>query len=562
MVNTRASTFMAKSQPSSVNSHRYGGFPAPASQWTLRGNPASVQTNGPGRPSKIVASTSLPRSPDSPLSAAESTKTMLFPHLATAVLVAAALSAGPIAAQDGSDFGLTMTRLELSLDLDHDEGSLQGWASYRIVNASDRSVADLSFNLGRLLTVDRVETPTGEPLDFTQRVAVFTDSRRRQVNHVVVTLQEPLASGATAEVKISYGGFLVPYTETGSVYIKDRVVWNAVARYLEDGRFSILRADAYAWPVPGTLSQRVNRGAPRRDFTVRARISVPEPFVVASGSRLVEESSREGRTTFVYESADPVPFLNLPIAEYSVSRAPGVRVYHFPQDSVGAADVMRKVTEGLALLEQWFGPLGVTPDLAVMEIPEMWGSQASLTGGIIQTADAFGEAASRSALYHELSHLWNARDTDLPSARWNEGLATFLAARMAAILDGSDVMENDVQRTADRLLTAASESSELSSVPFSRYGEDGMTDYSYRVGLLMFYGLESALGPDAFNAFLRSFFQDSRSSGWTFAELANRLRNYPGANLDRFVHDWIESTEWLSLLRAGVPPADVGFGGR
>jgi hypothetical protein len=466
---------------------------------------------------------------------------------------------GAVFAQETTDFGLAMNRLELSLDLNHEDGSLTGSASYEIVNLSDTPVYEVPFNLGRLMTVQSASSVEGGNLEFSQDITVFVDSPRRQVNHVLVSLPRPLAPGSEVILRIEYSGFLVGYTETGSLYIQDRVVWNALAPYQPDGRFSILRTDAFAWPVLGTLNTRLNRVAPRNDFSFSALITVPEPYTVASSGRLVEQGTHHGRTSFLYESIDPVPFLNLPIAEYAVRKGPGVRVYHFPADSAGGVRVLEGATRGLELFANWFGPLGVTPDLVVMEIPEMWGSQASLAGGIIQTADVFGKAGSMSALYHELSHLWNARDLDQPSARWNEGLATFLASRVAEELDGSEEMEEAVQSTTERLLTAASRTPELASVPFSQYGEAGLTDLSYRVGFLMFYALESALGDETFNTVFRTFFQEHKNHGWTFEGLAEQLRAQTQQDLSGFLEDWYYTTSWLDQLRAGIPPREIGF---
>ena len=72
----------------------------------------------------------------------------------------------------------------------------------------------------------------------------------------------------------------------------------------------------------------------------------------------------------------------------------------------------------------------------MIEIPEGFGSQASATAGIILDASAFGDQAQLPQLYHELSHFWNPRDLDVPSPRWNEGLAMYLQYRLARELDG------------------------------------------------------------------------------------------------------------------------------
>jgi hypothetical protein len=236
-------------------------------------------------------------------------------------------------------------------------------------------------------------------------------------------------------------------------------------------------------------------------------------------------------------------------------------VYHFPADSTGGRRVLERAREGLELLERWFGPLGATPELSVMEIPEMWGSQASLTGGIIQTADVFGQTGSLAPLYHELTHLWNARDLDQPSARWNEGLAIFLQLRMADELDGTDETEATVQRIAERLVAAAARTPHVASVPFVRYGEAGLTDLSYRVGCLMFHALYTALGPEAFDDVIGGYFQAHRDRGWTFAGLVEAFRAGSSTDLGAFFQTWVYSTDWYDQLASGTSSHTIGLGG-
>jgi hypothetical protein len=454
--------------------------------------------------------------------------------------------------------GLEMTRLELSLELDYENGSLQGSASYDITNRSERPAGEIPFNLGRLMTVRSAELDGGEPVEFTQDVNVFADDPRRQVNHVVISLPRSLGSKESIVLRLEYGGFLVGYRETGSLYIQDRVPWEAVASYLEDGDFCILRTDAYAWPALGTLRRAVNRAAPRSEFTFRAEVSVPDSYVVASAGRLLRQTSHDGRSTFLYESLAPVPFLNLPIARYGLEESEGVRVYHFLDDEAGGRRVLESTRSGLDLLSAWFGPLNDPPDVVIMEIPEMWGSQASLTGGIIQTADAFREGASMTPVYHELSHLWNAKDLDQPSARWNEGLATFLQYRMAQELEGSS-LEEGVRRAAEGILTTASGNPELFRTPFRRYGEAGLTDLSYRVGCLMFDALFTKLGPEVFDDALGSYYEDHELRGGTFEDLTEAFQNRTDLDLSGFFHEWIDTAGWYDQLRDGAAPETIGF---
>lgn len=184
-----------------------------------------------------------------------------------------------------------------------------------------------------------------------------------------------------------------------------------------------------------------------------------------------------------------------------------------------------------------------------MEIPEGWGSQANLAGGIIQTADAFRSPEALRALYHEISHLWNVPDTDRPSPRWNEGLAMFLQCRMAQELDGWDGMEAFVERAADRLLERVDSDPEYRDTPFVSYGEADLTDLSYRTGLLMFYVLQQVVGDRQLLAALGGYYQRYRESGGSFEDLVRHLTTATGLDLGEFFDDWIYTTRWRDRLR-------------
>jgi hypothetical protein len=191
-----------------------------------------------------------------------------------------------------------------------------------------------------------------------------------------------------------------------------------------------------------------------------------------------------------------------------------------------------------------------------MEIPEGYGSQASLTGGIILTADAFRDRSQLRQLYHELSHLWNVPDRDVPSPRWNEGLATFVQWRMAGELDGWSDWNARTEASAQSLLRRCTPPSACAAVPLAEYGRRGLTDYAYTTGFLMFYALYHTLGEATFDSTYRAFFQQYRVEGATTATLA---RAFVAADnrADRILNEWLFTTRWRERLAAGETMAAI-----
>ena len=434
---------------------------------------------------------------------------------------------------------LAMTHLELTADLDYEHGSLRGLARMTIENISDEPAEKVPLILNRLMSFTEAQDGRRRALDFEQDVSSFLDEPKKQVTHALVTLQRPLQPGQTTTLDLHYTGYLVGYTETGSIYIRDRI----------DPEFSILRVDAHAFPSIGVLSWRANRLAPRVDFSFEARITVPEAYTVASGGTLLERSVEDGRATFTYRSTAPVPFLNLPIADYEVIEKGGLRLFVFSSDRAGARVILDRVNEAIALLTRWLGPLGQEPSFAIMEIPSGWGSQAHIAAGIMQTAEVFEDPTDLRQLYHELSHLWNAPDLDQPPARWNEGLAMYLQCLLAEEIEEWTERPDYLESRADRLLRAFDSDAEAQDVPFAEFGHQGLTDYSYATGLLFFSVLEEMLGRDELLEILRAHFQKHRQEGTTFGDLEAALRGGASRDLDRFLQEWVHTTKWQDRVR-------------
>jgi hypothetical protein len=449
-------------------------------------------------------------------------------------------------AQVPDSIPLLLTRMALELRVDYSRHAIDGSMTLVLRKTGKRPVSSIPLLLNRLMSVARVVDGTGRSLPFEQRVTVFRDDSSLQINAVAISPRHALAARDSLAVTLHYGGILVGYTETGSLYIQDHV----------SREFTIIREDAYAFPVVGVPSWASNQTIPREPFLFTAQVTVPTGLVVAMGGELEDRIQRDSLTTWKYRSTGPVPFLNITIAPYLQLDGPTTRIFYFPADSDGARMLQEAVSAAMDRFTRWFGPLPQPPRLVVMEIPEGYGSQASLTSGIIQTADAFRTRSELRQVYHELSHLWNVPDLELPSPRWNEGLATFLERRMAAELDGWDGWDAQLDRAVRTVLDRCAPPAPCNTVPFQAYGEAGLTDRSYTVGLLMFYALYRVLGPDAFDRAYRSFVQQYRDSGATTADLMAAFHRESPAS-DPIFADWLTTTRWYSRLASGESLAQI-----
>ncbi len=468
--------------------------------------------------------------------------------ICVALVAALGSSGGRAVAQQSEPLCVQMTRLELRLAVDYGRGTLAGSAVLWVRNASDQPVTKVPLQVHRLMRFTDARDVEGHPAPLEQALATYADVPLLQVRQAWVTLPRPLAPGAATAVRVGWEGKLWGYQETGMLYVKDHV----------DPEFTVIRGDARAFPTPAVLSRLANRSLPDQDFDFELSVTVPKNEVVAAGGTLAGRAEGDSTASYSYRSAQPVPFLNITIAPYRVVERGGIRIYHFPADSAGAAMVLAGAVGATDLLTRWFGPLGQALRLTVMEIPDGYGSQASLAAGILQDASAFRDRRQLHQLYHELSHLWNAPDTDRPPVRWNEGLASVLEDEMAAQLD-------DIRRPAryleERYLPwfyqrFRSDPSNLTT-PFIQYGRTGKTDLSYGVGYLMFTALHDLLGADAFNRALGGWYQERRERGGTTDEFVAYLKRSVPTDLGPFFQDWLYTTRWYQRLQAGETLSDI-----
>lgn len=234
---------------------------------------------------------------------------------------------------------LSPIRYDLDFDLDYDQDILRATAALTLENSSTQPVKEVSLLLYRLLSAKTVRGENGADVPFRQTIVAFEDLGKQQANQVIVSLPAPLAPGAQTTLRIAYEGYLLGYAETGMLYVRDRI----------DRNFTILRQDSLAYPQPGVPSYERNRRAGLREFTYKARVTVPTGLTVANGGRLDGADAAGGRTTFRFSSLKPSWRMDFAIAEYGQLSSGSVRVYYFPADKDGATGVADAAARSLEL---------------------------------------------------------------------------------------------------------------------------------------------------------------------------------------------------------------------
>jgi aminopeptidase N len=221
------------------------------------------------------------------------------------------------------------------------------------------------------------------------------------------------------------------------------------------------------------------------------------------------------------------------------------KVFCFPEDEEGAKKLLNNLTKAFELYTKWFGPLKVFSGLTVIEIPEGYGSQADITTILQQESEFDKNTDSHYGFYHELSHLWNVMPRDpLPSRLESEGLAMLLQHLVQERLESkSDALIEAVKKMRERMKKTYVEHPGWKKVPISSYGEEDLTDLSYRTGQIFFYILYELMGEEPFLDAVGSFYQDYYESGASLDDFVLHIKKRSSVDLSILFKEWIYGVE-------------------
>ncbi len=440
---------------------------------------------------------------------------------------------------------LKTTRYDLDVKVDYKAKKVYGKCRLTVHNPTDKPISHIPLLLYRLLKVTSVTDEKGAAIPYQQNVLSFEDWEELQVNYVEARLPKPLVSGQSKTIRIVYEGFLFGYSNDGWMYVKDHI----------DREFTFMRMDGFGYPVVGYPSSQVNRKAGLGSFDYTLSVTVPEDLVAANGGKLAGKSTINEQTTYTYTNLKPAWRLDMPIAPYGIveDKQNNLKIFHFPEDKDNAGMILGAMKKALRLYTNWFGPADDFQGFAIIEIPEGYGSQTDVTS-ILQTADAFQKRDNLTALYHEISHIWNVRANDpLPARFESEGLAMFLQYLVQEKLDSRpEALRKGYERLSKRFIQQCKRNPKCKDVPIADYGKEGLTDLSYTKGMLFFYMLYQIIGEDDFLDVMGTFYQKYKKSGATLDEFLRHVKQRSKHNLDKLYSEWIYGTESSRLILDGI----------
>ncbi len=439
----------------------------------------------------------------------------------------------------------SVTNYSLNLHLFLKEQQLSAETRITVSNSTDSTVTALPFLLYRLLEVTSIQDNFGKPLEFSQNIVSFSDERTLQCNSITIHLAIPLKPKESITLSIKYTGSMLGYTEVMQ-YVHDRI----------DEEFTLLRPDAFAYPMLSFPSYESLSNAYQHLYTFHCEVSVPKGYIVAGGGLLKSATAQNDTTIFVYESKIPTWRIDIAIAKFITieDKPKKLFVYALPADSSGAVRVLKGMRDVIRFYSSQFGAVPNYQGYTAIQIPDGWGSQAS-DYYFLQSSAAFRDSTKLTEVYHEIGHTWNvkAKPSVARCRYFDEAFASYFEALALKSFQGNQDYLTEMEHSRAIFTKWATRDKKYSDTPISDYGKNEIGQLSYSKGAWSLYVLHQVLGDTVFNTLIHQFlsvFAGKECDFKDFQAIAERVSNI---KLNIFFNEWIYGTESSHLLIENIP---------
>ncbi|MEU8262002.1 M1 family metallopeptidase [Micromonospora sp. NPDC048999] len=349
---------------------------------------------------------------------------------------------------------------------------------------------------------------------------------RREGQELIVTPRPKLKAGQTFTVVVKYAG--VP----GVITDPDGSIEGWVPT--DDGAF-------VAGEPQGAPAWLPTNDHPTDKATFRFTAKVPEGLTAVGNGQLLSQQTKNGWTTFVWDSTEPMAsyLATITIGNFVVTESTtpsGIPVYVAvdPRQVAGSANAVAQIPKMVDFFSSKFGPYPFASTGAIIDrAPNVGYALES------QTKPIFSSAPSVSTMAHELAHQWfgDSVSPKLWSDIWlNEGFATYSQWMYTEYTGGTSV--NSTFNSSSNYGRAAS-SSFWQTVLADPGPVDMFSNVPYNRGAMTLHALRGKVGDDTFFRIVRQWTATYRHGNAGTADFIALAERESGQNLHTFFDVWL-----------------------
>jgi aminopeptidase N len=289
-------------------------------------------------------------------------------------------------------------------------------------------------------------------------------------------------------------------------------------------------------------------------FTYTARVRVPKELRALMSADNDAGHALDGDYRFAMDKAIPSYLLAIAVGDIAVRETgPRSAVYAEPSVVEAAAKEFADTEKMIRTAEKLYGPYRWGRyDILVLPPSFPFGGMENPRLTFATPTVIVGDKSLVSLVAHELAHSWSGNL--VTNAAWkhmwlNEGFTSYVENRIVEAVYGKAQADEEFILAADELR------GELDEVPKpdqrlvpdfdGRDADDAGSDFAYTKGAWLLRTLEAKFGRDAFDAYLRGYFDHFAFQSITTEQMLgwlepNLLAKYPGKMSLAEVKAWIE----------------------
>ena len=423
---------------------------------------------------------------------------------------------------------LRVRHIDLDLDVDFEARQLRGSAALQLEGAADNLVLDT-----KTLTIERVETSSG---GGTFRETAFDLGKADPVLGAPLTI--PL-DGAD-RVRVHYA---TDPDATGLQWLEPRQTAGKQSPFLFTQSQAI---HARTWiPLQDTPAVRA---------TYAAAIRTPANLLAVMSAEMQSGAERGGEYRFEMPQAIPSYLIALAVGDLvfePMSARTGI--YAEPAVAKAAAAEFEDTGDMMLAVEKLYGPYRWGRyDILVLPPSFPFGGMENPRLTFATPTVIAGDKSLVNLIAHELAHSWSGNL--VTNATWrdfwlNEGFTMYIEERIQELVYGAEraAMETVLEIEAlKEEMASLDERDQILHVDLTgRDPDEGFTGVPYIKGALFLRTLEKTVGREAFDPFLRSYFDRFAFQSITTADFVEYLQTHllddrPEAAAEIDVEEWIE----------------------